>query len=225
MISESVLFFTGKPRLCWLLFPMLLLMSGAPKDHASMDDVAQPCMAEVYFEQYADLSCDAYSEDQFCFEFEVANVDAQAVGQSRFIWDLGDGRQEKGSFVEHCYNEYGTYDVTLYSLRLVEGVKLIDTNYYEVEINHVVVINEQNPQAESQGYVYYFDASGSFIDNDVTPIGFYWDFGDGKFGCTELATNVYDKPGEYVVQLLIRGRDDNGEDDVICGQKIIQVGS
>jgi hypothetical protein len=57
-------------------------------------------------------------------------------------------------------------------------------------------------QVSADGLTATFDASLT-TDQDGTPAGFAWDFGDGTTGEGEQVTHTYDEPGAYAVTLTV----------------------
>ncbi|MDW7694398.1 PKD domain-containing protein [Flammeovirgaceae bacterium SG7u.111] len=181
-------------------------------------------MAPVIFQELTDVTCLEQVGSGFCYEF---NIDEDGSGSDIKVihkWYFGDGETSGGRFVEHCYDSYGTYEVMLVSVQSYEGISFADTNRYRIDVDQVIKIKAEKPGSSSRGFPYYFDGSDSFVSNDYEAVDFYWDFGDGNYGCNIISNHQYDKPGKYTVTLMVRGLADNGDEKYICGKKSIEVG-
>jgi PKD repeat protein len=121
-----------------------------------------------------------------------------------YSWDFGDGRSRMGRVVTHTYDDDGTYTVTL---------TVTDTAgaYGTTTIN--VMVANRPPVA---GFVdlevmtrepaifngtYCYDPDG-YIES------FLWDLGGGQVYSTANASHMWERPGTYVITLMIW--DDDG---------------
>lgn len=182
------------------------------------DANAQNCDAETLFNR---LSVDCIPTDNYlyCVLFEVDDKTDASGNELRHIWDMGDGKIKPGVSIEHCYNKYGNYNVKLISSKVVNGIVYSDTTIYPIDVGEIALIQE----IKEDQFQYFFDGSSAYISEKFTITNYYWDFGDGNYGCEMLESNRYIKPGEYEVKLMVEGVADNGEIKTICGSKKITV--
>lgn len=179
---------------------------------------SQPCDAELIFGQ-TNLNCLSAESYLYCISLEVEDKTDANGNTLSHKWLLGDGSMKPGASVEHCYNEYGDYEVKLVSSRKVNGLVYSDTTVYPLSVGEIALIQE----IKEDRFEYFFDGSSAFISNEYTILNYYWDFGDGHFGCDMLESNRYTRPGEYEVKLMVKGVSESGEIKTICGSKKISI--
>lgn len=179
---------------------------------------AQPCDAETLFRRLS-VNCLPTENYLYCVLFEVGDKEDARGNTLRHIWFMGDGNIKPGASVEHCYNKYGNYEVKLVSSKVVDGIVYSDTTVYLLDVGEIALIQE----IKEDQFQYFFDGSGAYISEQYTIKNYYWDFGDGNFGCNILERNRYIRPGEYEVKLMVEGVSATGETKTICGSKKITV--
>jgi len=127
-----------------------------------------------------------------------------------YEWVMGDGAVKKGEKIEHCYDHFGTYVVSL---------NLIDPS------NNNVIFNEVAKQVTLDSSLVPFI---EIISKEVVtgiPIAFkygmdipsnyeiakaYWDFGDDEYSCDAKPVHVFNKPNTEVKLMLIGKTDVDG---------------
>lgn len=194
----------------WKIFLLIILYH--------FDLKAQNCLSKEMFSQ-VEVDCVPSDSHLYCVKLEVGDfVDANGY-QIRHTWFFGDGQMKPGPFVEHCYSEYGEYDIMLVSKRIVSGIMFSDTTQFPLSVGEVALIQE----IKEDRFQYFFDGSGAFINSDYQIINYYWDFGDGHYACEMLVSNRYTQAGEYIVRLMVEGESINGDRKIICGRKTIEI--
>ncbi|MGB4234549.1 MAG: PKD domain-containing protein [Methanoregulaceae archaeon] len=134
----------------------------------------------------------------------VQFVDTSLGGGFKSVWDFGDGTTATfwdspgRSAPVHVYEELGTYTV---SLTRMGYDHLPDTE------TKVVNLLEQPPAAEFTGtprtgsaplVVDFTDLSSS-----VSPMTYYWEFGDGVTSTSKNPSHRYSTNGDYTVKLTV----------------------
>ena len=181
---------------------------------------ANQCQAEAVFKAY-NQECPTFSKDSYCIELSADEIKVDDEKKITYLWEMGDGTQQKGANCFHCYNKPGDYLSTLYVTTEVEHGIFTDTIKNDIAIENIVSI-EYNYESNSKTPQVFFDASKSFVSNDFTTSGFLWNFGDGSYQCGEIIFHRYEKKGNYQVRLIIKGML-NGKEEWICGSKEIKI--
>lgn len=179
---------------------------------------AQSCDAETLFKRI-NVECIPTDNYLYCVLFKVGDKEDANGNALRHIWDMDDGNIKPGGSIEHCYNKYGNYNVKLISSKVVNGIVYSDTTIYPIDVGEIALIQE----IKEDQFQYFFDGSSAYISDKYTITNYYWDFGDGNFGCDMLESNRYIKPGEYEVKLMVEGVAANGQIKTICSSKKITV--
>jgi len=122
-----------------------------------------------------------------------------------YLWDFGDGAQEKGREASHRYQRIGNYDAKLIvsdntNLHCGTGVDFVTVKFNKApkaEAGEDTIVCTQDSLT--------FDGSGSFIHKKGTEIA-QWFFGDGiaKYGLT--TTHRYSRPGIYQATLSLENK-------------------
>ena len=131
----------------------------------------------------------------------------ETPGEMVYFWDFGDGTTGLGKTVKKAYQKGGVYKV---SLTVNDS---FDTNCSIDVVEKTIRINTP-PQAsagedislclESQDEKYRvrFDAGGS-KDSDGDRLVYYWNFGDGNKAEGRAVSHIYQKAGQYRVNLTV----------------------
>lgn len=179
---------------------------------------AQDCTAQKMFSQ-VEVDCLPIDNHLYCVKLEVTDFEDASGNPLRHTWVFGDGQLKPGHFVEHCYSDYGEYDILLITQKTVSGVTFSDTTHFPLSVGEVALIQE----IKDDRFQYFFDGSGAFINKDYKIINYYWDFGDGHYACGMLVNNRYTQAGEYEVRLIVEGESIDGDRKIICGRKTIGI--
>ncbi len=121
------------------------------------------------------------------------NVTDESNGADEYNYNFGDG----GAAVTtpsptHTYNTAGTYVINQ------EVANICNTDLHSITIT-VLALPDMSFTSTNTSF-----CSGQDVvfENNTTQVdNLLWTFGDGNFGYTPLASNVYDLPGEYNVNL------------------------
>lgn len=118
-------------------------------------------------------------------------------------WNFGDNSTAAGDTISHCYQNSGTYDVTLH-VNDINGCKdsLTQSSYIQVFPFPVAGFNflSNNPSTLLEANIAIDDIS---TGGDTC----YWDFGDGNtltvIGCGDVSNNYADTGAYHVVQVVV----------------------
>jgi len=138
---------------------------------------------------------------------DASSTADETPGEMVYLWDFGDGTTALGRTVKKVYQKGGVYEITL---TVDDG---FDTSCSTDLVTKTVRINTP-PQAsagedislclESQleKYKVIFDAGGS-SDSDGDRLVYYWNFGDDKKAEGKIVSHIYQKGGQYRVNLTV----------------------
>ncbi|MCS6824377.1 MAG: PKD domain-containing protein [Cytophagaceae bacterium] len=164
----------------------------------------QNCDAKLFFAEIKPtrLKCD---ESLFCKNFDMSYLKDSINNSYQYIWDMGDGTKKKGLKFRHCYAQPGRYVATMYKIDPIS--KSIDT----------IGVTKKEIIIEERDYLVYeksikkdeveFSAENS-VCKKCEDVNYYWDFGDGNYGCGLHVKHRYKKPGTYKPRLLMTYRKD-----------------
>jgi len=122
-----------------------------------------------------------------------------------YLWDFGDGIQEKGEKVTHQYEEIGQYEAKLIvkdSTNLGCGTSV---DFIKVKLNKAPVAEAGNDIITCAGENIMFDGSNSSEEKKGILEG-KWFFGDGESAEGLKVTHSYTKPGKYQASLSVENK-------------------
>ncbi len=140
--------------------------------------------------------------DNGCVDFPVGFAGISTSNIVNWEWNFGDGTVGNGQFVDHVYNDFGIFTITL---TITDHVGCSET------ISKSLLVL----QASNAEFTHSFFACDSvqFIDLSTTPVGYnivmwYWDFDDGDTSNLQNPVHVFPTnniPGgvTYNVSLII----------------------
>jgi PKD repeat protein len=117
-----------------------------------------------------------------------------------YYWNLGDGSFAYQYIIVHCYNTFGTYNVTL---TIVDNDGAITTWHTKIIVNSIpiVILNCEVEVVNTLEQVTFISNSYD-LDGYIAQV--YWEFGDGD--CAEgnnRTTHTYVDDGIYNVTLTV----------------------
>lgn len=142
-------------------------------------------------------NCNENKERKYCVDLSaVESIDLENPSII-FIWEFSDGKKYTGVKCSRCFDESGTYNVSLSAKDKTTGN--VDNNVANEEIvfekNFLFTINT------SGGKVFLSDKA---IDLKVSASDKYiyiWEFGDGTFMYGNEVKKIYDIGSSYMVKL------------------------
>jgi len=117
-----------------------------------------------------------------------------------YIWDFGDSETAEGVIVNHTYEGYGIYNVTL---KVIDDKDAYGLKTLSIKIPAPPVAQyNYTPSTVLEGEPILFNALSSY-DPDGEIIGYCWDFGDGTSSMEPVVNHTFMEPGVYNVSLTV----------------------
>lgn len=123
-----------------------------------------------------------------------------------YLWDFGDGIQEKGKTLSHIYALPGTYTVTLTVTDASGTLTATQSDRAVIRVNHPPVADAGADRVLSVGDSTVLDG-GFSRDPDGEISAWQWESGDGTVLQGEKAEKKFEKPGIYQMRLSVRDND------------------
>jgi len=164
---------------------------------------------ELYAELTGDPVCYAEkvftSEPAFSHELECnicVNLEYQTdepLPNAVYNWDFGDSYSAEGQQVSHCYDVHGNYNIKLTIVEKKTGkiIRQID-HFYELNETLTLSVASKESGLTKDPIKFSSHLTGGYPAN----VEFYWDFGDGYFGCGNEVYHTYILPKTYAVRAL-----------------------
>lgn len=144
--------------------------------------------------------CAPTEKPNFCYHLEETEI--QQVDTLPFIyyWDFGDGETAEGLVADHCFPDFGKYDISLNvhdTITDLQYAKVSQTTLWIERINRPYI---SAPDTVRVGELIAFNSAETDMDLfDVDE--FFWDLGDGKKARGVEADYAYTDVGTYRVSL------------------------
>ncbi len=151
--------------------------------------------------------CDTMIEKNLCYHF--VDETSQYIDTLPVIyeWDFGDSTKIQAWEADHCYNDYGTYFVTLTMIdTLTDEIHQVAS--YTMEIERQVQPYITYPDTISTNTPVVFDSKESYFPQGTIE-QFIWIFSDGYKYIGPTCERVFKKPGRYWVRLGFVAIDEN----------------
>ncbi|NJM93783.1 MAG: PKD domain-containing protein [Cytophagales bacterium] len=151
----------------------------------------------------------------------LVSLDASASASGNgsiatYFWDLGDGNtlSETDALASHSYALNGSFAITL---TVTDNLGKTDEISQQVEITTVMVpMTQASFTYQTSGVSLELDAVASSSAN-LSPLTYFWDFGDGNTTSTTQAqvSYTYAQAGSYQVVLTILDAEQSSDDTTL----------
>lgn len=136
----------------------------------------------------------AFSYEADCEVLGVECTNETGMDFLSYVWDMGDGTTYNQFEVNHTYAQTGTYTISMTATD--EACDLVETVTADIEILDAVIAEVDNLNVEACGEVTVQ------FNNQSTPAGYMWDFGDGNQSSETNPEHTFVGPGIFEVVLV-----------------------
>ncbi len=173
------------------------------------------CDAALIFKEFPEITV-RNAAPKYCINFDMLSLQDSLSQGKIYTWMMGDGKKNKGLKFSYCYNKPG-----LYTTRLIiynPSKKTTDTTKTTKEI----VVPEKDflkMDYTTKDKTAEFTTTSS-VCRSCENINYYWDFGDGTFGCGFAVKHTYKEYGVYNVRLIMKYRKDKSDRSFSCFDRV-----
>lgn len=89
----------------------------------------------LFYFEYDMPIIQSYYQQELFFCYTLEETEMEETDSLRFIWNLEDGTVRKGSVVDYCFSDTGTYHITMDILDKFTGTVFENVSSYDIEIN------------------------------------------------------------------------------------------
>ncbi len=153
---------------------------------------------------------------KYCISFNMLSLQDSLPKGKIYSWAMGDGKKYKGLKFAYCYNKPGLYTARLLLYDPVK--KTTDTT----RITKELVVTEKDflkMDYKTKGKTAEFTTTASNC-RKCDNLNYYWDFGDGSFGCGFSVSHTYKEYGAYNVRLVMKFKKEKTEKTFSCYERI-----
>src|SRR5687768_4888342 len=158
--------------------------------------------AREFFDSLRD--CAASLGGWKCLELDLTSELVEEKDSTKlyeYSWDFGDRQRVQGTRIEHCYEEFGTYQVTMDLLDLESNTvirnELSATVHLYPEIYPTINIHTENQAPSFIGFSSAYNESDKFVPDRV-----YWRI-DGSFYEGNSIVHPFPVAGVYLVEMAV----------------------
>lgn len=161
----------------------------------------------IFFFKYEMPIIQDFYQQELYFCYGLEETEMEETEHLKFSWDLGNGDKAKGTIIDYCYSDTGTYEVNMSILDKFTGTVFENVSTYEIKIDAfnkpVIDIEDVKP-----GVVKVF-VNKKWTDINYTDI--YW-IVDGNYIFENNFTYKFKSKSEIDVKLIIWNKDVPGSE-------------
>lgn len=163
------------------------------------------------------------AKNNYCFIFYDENHNEKDTIAVQYEWDFGNDIKKRGFEVKHCFPGPGKYLVRLNIIDSLTGDSVIAKFIHKLELKEVDQVYINSPYAGIVDNNLSFDGLKTNLPG-FNISDYLWDFGEGFKIRGPSANKVFNKKGEYTVQLGLLGEKDSlGNLTKTCTYKKIKI--
>lgn len=173
------------------------------------------CDAVYIFKDYPEITT-RNSSPKYCVDFDMLPLQDRLPKGAIYTWMMGDGKKNKGLKFTYCYAKPGLYKTRLLTYNPTK--KIMDTTKFTKEI----VVSEKDfllMEYSSKDKTATFTTTSSLC-RKCENVSYYWDFGDGSYGCGFAVKHLYKTYGAYTVRLIMNYKKDKSNRSLNCYDRI-----
>lgn len=168
-------------------------------------------------------NCYPMEEKLYPISLDGSIAKKKAKPGSIYLWDMGDGQEERGMNITHNYKRPGNYSVFLSIVDSTSGKVLHEEKEMPVIIDNVTHIEFIAPDTVDMNDNVLFIGTPTVV-KDSRILSYSWNFGDEQKGDSIKPYHVYISPGVYEVKMDIEAINDaNNKKSQYCVTKNIVV--
>ena len=165
--------------------------------------------------------CAPHQDPPLCYALEETSITPLDSMPFRYVWELGDGQEAEGFYVEHCFPGVGTYNISFNVYDTLTGEHYARVTETELVIAYMDGPYIQCPDTVLAGEPVWFE--GDYRGSDSFEVDqFFWDT-EGARHRGAKAMHVFETPGTYPVQLGALSIPEHGRTRTACTQREVVV--
>lgn len=168
-------------------------------------------------------TCNPLEINNYCYEFIEENAVKYDTIPFSYVWKFGDGFEDEGRVVEHCYAGPGEYLVQLDVTNMVTSETTFNQKSMMLKVQDIEQPYISCPDEGVTGVKLTFSADSTNLPEwDIS--SYYWNFGDETIATGKNVNKTYNRPGTYNIQLIVTAKpDEEGKPKEACVSKNITI--
>ena len=167
--------------------------------------------------------CDSMVENKYCYLFYDEFYHKNDTFPVKYEWDFGNGIKKYGLQVNYCFPGPGKYEVKLIIRDSLMNDSISGRASYKLELKEAKQVYINSPDAGIVDKVISFNGLKTNLPG-FRITDYLWDFGEGFKTRGPSINKIFNKKGEYTVQLGLLGETDSlGNTSKVCVYKKIKI--
>lgn len=185
------------------------------------DSSTSSLQAQEFFESYVG-DCKSTITANNCIHLDVTESYDFEGKEFTFLWEMGDGTELEGMEVNHCYDKPGQYIATLSLLDPMTKVTIEEEAKVDISIKGAFELRMNTIEVSEASKPVNFDYHISFPQQSYKIENIYWHFGDGTFSSEKTPQHMYEVPGLYKTDLIIK-LSSGQYSEILCSSDTINI--
>ncbi|MFT4682672.1 MAG: outer membrane protein OmpA-like peptidoglycan-associated protein [Flavobacteriales bacterium] len=166
--------------------------------------------------------CPEAYQTSFCYLIEETEIQETDTLPITYEWDFGDGTKAEGMSHEHCYLDFGSYDLAFNIYDTLTQIQFAQVSQVHIDIEPARIPLFQIPDSVNLGtqlelYVNDLELDGFEVDQ------YFWQIQGQSSILGDSAKLAFNSEGVFEVSLGAIGKSVNGKRQVRCGARMITV--
>lgn len=184
------------------------------------DDLFKCWIQQIEFDE-----CPPEASTPLCYRYEEKGTGEALPYQLIYEWSFGDGNIARGVTAQHCYQDYGSYQITLTAIDSLTGEPLFSQAHYQLQVEPpsgaIITLGDNQPGA---GTVRFHARNTSLPGYTIE--GYYWDVGAGFQPGGVESEGSFEVPGTAEVKLgIVAFNEQELVEERFCVSKEFELGT
>ncbi len=203
-------------------FAMILSADGK-KGYMSTDRVKnQSDIYEIHLNTPEFNGCDEGIEPGFCYLIQETKLQESDTLPLYYEWDFDDGTKSRGLSVEHCFPDFGRYEVKLNIYDSITGHQFAAVSELLIQIERPTYPVFEVPDTLFSGDILQLTLNDTYLDGkDIQNV--YWFDDRDLFAEGENTTWSSTIPGDHYLKIGISSLASNGGYDQSCAYRKVHL--
>lgn len=203
-------------------FAMILSADGK-KGYVSTDRVKNQCdIYEIHLDTPEFNGCDEGIEPGFCYLIQETKLQKSDTLPLYYEWDFDDGSSARGLCVEHCFPDFGRYEVKLNVFDSLTGHQFAAVSELLVQIDRPDYPVFEVPDSVTSGEALTLSLNAAYLDGmEVQNV--YWFDDRDLFAEGESATWSSSVPGDHYLKIGLSSPSAGGGYEKTCAYRKVHV--
>jgi PKD domain len=158
----------------------------------------EECGARQYFLNHRECGMEGHGAR--CVELDISHSIDKEGKSFIYEWNFGDGKVLSGPMTEYCYEQYGTYQITMDLLD--PETRMIIRNELSTKISLLPPVEFATDTLQQMTAVFKYDPE---LLPGIAVEKVYWKI-ENEYYCGEQARHSFGQPGFHLIEIGVLGK-------------------